>query len=246
MKTIRISRYLANAGVGSRRACDGLIAAGNVTVNDSVITETHYRVTEGLDRVCVDGSVVHLPEHHYYYLLNKPKGYVCSHASRFDENLAVNLIESPAPRLFSAGRLDKQSEGLIIFSNDGGLNHHIEHPRYGLVKVYHVTVHGPPITRDMLNSMAAGITDKGDVLKPLSVTHVGEADYGRQILEFRLDEGQNREIRRLCRHFSLRVRRLQRIAIGDLVLDGLVPGEFRELTAREVRRMKNDAVGGDP
>lgn len=237
MDTMRISSYLARSGLGSRKTCEVFIADSRITVNSCTITDPDYRVADG-DVVCLDGRPAKPLETLYYYLLNKPKGYVCSHTSRFDEKLAVNLIESPAPHLFSAGRLDKQSEGLIVFTNDGGLTHRIEHPDYGLVKTYHVVVHGPRLTDDMLTAMEKGMLDKGELLKPLSVTHIGDAEYGRQILEFRLDEGKNREVRRLCRLSNLRVRKLLRTAIGPLSLDGLAPGEYRVMTDEEVEGLK--------
>ena len=236
MEKMRLSRYLATAGVGSRRFCDSLITSGKVTVNGACLLETFVRVSPE-DYVAVAGKKVTVLEDFRYYLLYKPRGYVCSMKTALDEKLAVDLIETDAQRLFSIGRLDKESEGLIIFTNDGQLTHLVEHPDYGKIKTYLVTVLGAKPTRELLDRIEEGVVDKGELLKPLSVVYKGDAEHGKHILKFRLDEGKNREIRRICRAMNWRVRKLQRVAIGSIELAGLKPGEFRTLRSDEVEAL---------
>ncbi len=187
-----------------------------------------YRVAPD-DVVCLEGKRVIPAEKKWYILLHKPAGYVCSSADRHAEKLAVDLLQSIPARLVSAGRLDKDSEGAIIFSNDGNFINILAHPRYGILKRYIVHTAGNIHEKD-LRRMEKGIADQGEVLKAEAVRQIGENCY-----EFILNEGKKREIRRLTAICGAPTVRLVRVQIGPVALGDLASGSFRELDDKEVQ-----------
>lgn len=231
----RLSKFLAQCGVASRRACDTLIEAGKVTINGKVVLTPFTRVNSTSDQVAVDGVICSSEEQKYYIALNKPRGYVCTSKDRHADKLALDLIDLPV-RLFSIGRLDKDSEGLILFTNDGDLAQKVGHPSFMIKKKYLVTIGGSFRGEDG-KVLERGIRDKGEILKPLSVRFIRKTREGRSVLEFTLYEGKNREIRRMCDHMDWHVRRLERMSIGKLKLDTLKSGEWRELTKLELKHL---------
>ncbi len=233
----RLSKYLATAGVASRRACDKLIEAGRVEINGVVVVTPFTRVKTGVDEVSVDGKQIAGTNHKYYIVLNKPRGYVCTSKDQYATKLAVDLIPLPT-RLYSVGRLDKDSEGMIIFTNDGDFAQKVGHPSYQVTKKYHVTINDHFKQRDKV-TLEAGIKDQGEMLKPDRVDFVRATPEGNVVVEFLLTEGKNREIRRLCAKMNWQVRRLERVAIGKIRLDKLKSGEWRELSAKEVAILKS-------
>ena len=180
------------------------------------------------DRVMLDSVLLEPETNLRYILLHKPRGYVCSSADKHAGKLALDLLTSIPERLVSAGRLDKDSEGAIIFSNDGEFINHLTHPRYGVLKTYIVHTASPLLPAD-LECMRTGISDAGDLLKVHSVEEVGKNCY-----RFILNEGKKREIRRLTAACGAPTVRLIRIKIGPVALGDLPPGKFRELSAGEV------------
>lgn len=232
----RLSKFLAQCGVDSRRGCDQLIQDGKVTINGETILTPFTRVNNKTDIVKVNGEVCRFEEQKYYIALNKPRGYVCTSKDKFADKLAVDLIDLPA-RLYSIGRLDKDSEGLILFTNDGDFAQKIGHPSYMVMKKYLVTIAGSFRGEDG-KKLESGVRDSGETLKAESVRFLRKTDSGRSVLEFSLYEGKNREIRRMCRQMGWHVKRLQRIEIGKLKIDKLRTGEWRELTKRELELFK--------
>ncbi len=233
----RLSKYLATAGVASRRACDKLIESGKVEINGEVVLTPFTRVKTGVDEVSVDGKLISGTNHKYYIVLNKPRGYVCTSKDQYATKLAVDLIQLPT-RLYSVGRLDKDSEGMIIFTNDGDFAQKVGHPSYQVTKKYHVTINDHFKQRDKV-TLEAGIKDQGEMLKPDRVDFVRATPNGNVVVEFLLTEGKNREIRRLCAKMNWQVRRLERVAIGKIRLDKLKSGEWRELSAKEIAILKS-------
>ncbi len=228
MAELSLSLWLSRSGAASRRKAADLVRDGHVSVDGVVVREPGQKVAAG-SCVTLDGKVVAPKTAHCYILLNKPRGYVSTNDDPHAKLKAVDLITLPgAPRLFSAGRLDKESEGLLIFSDDGEYVAKLTHPRYQVCKRYAVEV-----TRRFsfaeLAAMKEGIEDDGELLKALAVTPLGGKRY-----EFQLNEGKKREIRRLCAHFGAPVVRLQRTAQGKLTLGDLPEGKFRELSPDEV------------
>ncbi len=238
---MRIARYLAAAGLGSRRSCEELVRSGAVTVNGEVLDSPARNVVPGQDRVCVRGRSV-APETLVYVVLNKPVGYTCSQRDEHAEHLVHELIPRHLGHLFTVGRLDRDSEGLILLTNDGAFAQTLAHPSHGVDKVYQVDCQGQ-FTPASQASLLAGVTDDGEFLRPKEVRLLARSREGCR-LEVRLGEGKKREVRRLCRAVGLRVTRLVRLAIGPLQLGTLPTGSWRLLTVAE-RKSLQAAVEAD-
>lgn len=236
---MNLVKFLSSCGAASRRKAEELIRSGHVTVDGEVICDPAFRV-DGTLPVTLDGTPVSAPEKRHYILLHKPRGYVCSNADAHAEKLAVDLIDIPGTRLVSAGRLDKDSEGAIIFSDDGEFINRLAHPRYGILKRYEVTtVH--PISLEWQKKMVQGITDDGEKLKVISIKELTPCRY-----EIILNEGKKREIRRLTAAANAPTKRLIRVAIGKVELGKLACGTFRELRNEEVESLlKNPAASAE-
>ena len=225
-----IVKYISSCGAASRRKAEELVRSGHVEVDGVKICDPAFKVESGM-KVTLDGKVVTLPEKRHYVLLHKPRGYVCSNADSHAEKLAVELIDIPGARMVSAGRLDKESEGAIIFSDDGEFINHLAHPRYGVLKRYEVTT-AQPVTPKWQQQMVTGIMDDGEMLKVISIRELAECRY-----EIILNEGRKREIRRLTAAAGAPTKRLIRVAIGKVELGTLPCGEYRELTADEINSL---------
>lgn len=230
---IRLQKYLAERGVASRRQAAELVRCGRIRVNEHTIRVPGHPVDPRTDRVALDGTPLPaMPEPHCTVALNKPRGYICSRSSRQGRTV-FDLIEDKGLRLVPVGRLDKDSEGLLLLSNDGRLIHDLTHPRGNSPKVYRVSVQGvcSPAVLRRLN--AAMIID-GKRTRPAQVTvHRADPAQGHCVLECVLHEGRNRQIRKMCALAGLRVTRLVRIRIRNLGLGDLRSGEWRQLDARE-------------
>jgi 23S rRNA pseudouridine2605 synthase len=243
----RLHKILAHAGIASRRKCEALILARRVRVNGEIVTGLGAKVDPSRDRIEVDGEPIHV-EKKTYILLHKPKGYLSDIDAARGKPLAVDLVPL-RERLYAAGRLDANSEGLLLLTNDGELAHRITHPRYQHAKEYLALVEGEP-TPATLARLQKGIWYDGDWLRADSITiarHLGEmarqhrwqeAKRGETWLRIVLREGKKREIRHLCGAVGHPVRRLIRVRIGALELGALPVGKWRALTEREVRELK--------
>ena len=227
---VRLQVYLAHAGIASRRAAEKLIAEGRVTVNGSKITEPGQKVLSG-DEVRFDGEIVKTEERLLYIVLNKPPLYICSSSDPQGRNLALDLLSPCEERLYSVGRLDYLSSGLIIFTNDGKFAERLGHPRMEIEKEYMVdsTV---PIPDSMIEEFSRGVEVDGILYKPALVEKTG-----KKSMRVILVEGKNREIRRVFSHYHLHAEKLQRIRIGPVCLGDLKEGESRALTKEELRRL---------
>lgn len=223
---LNLTKYLSTGGVASRRKCADIIKGGLVRVNGEVVIQPGFRVEEG-DFVEVDGVAVK-HEQRVYVMLNKPSGYWCTSEDPYADKLAVDLIDIPGVRLYSAGRLDRDSEGLIIFTNDGDYAEKLAHPRYEVLKQYYVETY-TALADDKLSEIRRGIVDDREKLKPYKVEALGKASY-----RFILNEGKKREIRRLVVHAGGKVKLLRRTSIGKLQLDNLKPGKWRRMTPEEI------------
>lgn len=224
-ETMRLVKYLSSAGAASRRGAGEFVLAGRVAVNGEVTRNPGMQIAPG-DRVTLDGKPVTPEPRKYYVMLNKPRGYTCSAADRHAEQLAVDLIDLPV-RLFSAGRLDRDSEGLILFSNDGDFVEQLTHPSHAVCKRYVVTTDRELVPAE-LKKMCAGIADEGETLRAVSARRCGEKRY-----TLVLGEGRKREIRRMIASLGAKTLRLKRVAVGNLTLGSLPSGKWRELTPEE-------------
>jgi len=221
-----IAKYIASCGVASRRAAAELVKAGRAAVNGVSVNDPSVRIKSD-DKVTVDGKTVSPEPVKYYVVLNKPRGYVCTGADSHAKKRAVDLIDLPC-RLVSAGRLDKDSEGLIIFSNDGEYINRLAHPSFQVLKVYHVRL-DRELAAGEIAALMEGIRDNSELLRPEHVSRIGERLYA-----FTLNEGRNREIRRMAAFLGVDVTRLVRISVGKLSLGKLPSGHWRLLTPAEI------------
>ncbi len=226
---MRLQKFLSTAGVCSRRHGEVYIQQGRVRVNSRVVSVLGTQVDPDKDRIEVDGRPVTLKIRPLYIALNKPKGYVtsCSHAG---ELVVVDLIDLPQ-RLYPVGRLDKDSTGLLLLTNDGRLHHRLSHPSFDHEKAYEVTVERP-ILDGVLNHLAEGMPLMGSKTRPARVERLS----GRRFLIV-LQEGRNRQIRRMVRKVGHQVMRLKRVRVANVRLGNLPPGAWRHLTANEKKKL---------
>jgi 23S rRNA pseudouridine2605 synthase len=235
----RLQKALAHAGVGSRRACEELISTGRVTVNGTVAT-LGDRIDVATDVVAVDGVTMNLDPNVRYFALHKPPGVVTTmHDERSRPDIRAYL-PAGAPRVVPVGRLDRDSEGLLLLTNDGELVNRLTHPRFGVEKEYLVEVRGRPAARH-LGLLRAGVALDDGPARPTSVRIV-DARPDRGQLAIVMTEGRKREVRRMLDAVGLPVLRLIRVRIGPVRLGGLGPGEVRVLTAEEVRALTKAAT----
>ncbi|MCJ8330186.1 MAG: rRNA pseudouridine synthase [Lentisphaeria bacterium] len=226
---MNLARYMAHCGIASRRKCSTLIEQGLVLVNGQPCEQISMKIDVQKDKVEYAGKTLSLDSYEYY-LLHKPSGYVCSSEDQYAEKLAVDLIKTKA-RLFSVGRLDRESEGLIFFTNDGDWANRISHPRYEVRKTYLLTIKGQ-LGQANLDKMKSGIRDEDELLKVDSAKIVRQTKT-QCVVEVILSEGKNRELRRICRALKLPLKRLLRIRIGDIELGKLETGIYRKLSKQE-------------
>lgn len=236
---VRLQKMLADCGVDSRRKCEELIRRGNVKVNGKVAV-IGDKVDPYSDKVYVKGKRVTAaakPKYRYI-MLNKPRGYVTTMNDERGRKCIRELIEDIEERVYPIGRLDKDSEGMLLLTNDGDFANHIMHPKKHINKVYRVTVR-PAITEEMVEKLETGIMLDGRKTAPAQVRVVTKQE-GRVVLEIVIREGRNRQIRRMCESLGLEVARLKRIAVGTVKLGGLKQGMYRDLSADEVKRLSHD------
>ena len=245
---VRLHKVLAEAGVASRRACERLIAEGAVEVNGVPVTTTPTWIDPARDRVAVNGTGVRLSPRHIYVLLFKPRGVVCTSGDAEGRPRAIDLVDHPAgARLYPVGRLDVDSSGLLLLTNDGELANRMTHPRYNLPKIYEVTVSGD-VSLDTVKRLEKGLFLGGRRSGTASHTRgsslkLVKRDRNRSRLVMELHEGRNRQIRRMMAQVGHPVRRLRRVGFGPIKLKGLRVGEWREPTSVELAALKRAAFG---
>lgn len=232
---MRINKYLADSGVGSRRACDKLIQDGKVKVNGKIAS---LGVEVSLsDTVTVEGLTVAPKKKFEYYIMNKPKGYVTTVKDDKDRKTVMDLLPSNVGRVYPVGRLDYDTEGLLILTSDGDLANRLTHPRNEMPKTYLVKIEGK-ITENILAKLRAGVMLDGIKTKKANVKVI-EENQGTTKLHVTITEGRNRQVRRMFESCGVEVAFLKRIKVGDLTLHGLNRGDVRKLSQEEVYYLKN-------
>ncbi len=233
---MRINKYLAQAGVASRRNCDELIKDGLVTVNGKVCA-IGQEVDELHDSVSVNGKKINVVKKYSYYMMNKPKGYVCTVKDDKDRKTVMDLLPKNAGRVFPVGRLDYDSEGLLLFTNDGDLCNRLMHPSSEIPKTYLVKIEGS-LDEAVIEKLKRGVEIDGVKTKRCNIRIVDET---RDFTKYHVTvtEGRNREIRKMFLSVGKEVKFLKRIKIGDLSLTGLDRGAVRKLSQDEVEYLKN-------
>ena len=226
---MRLQKFLSEAGICSRRKGEEYIRQGLVRVNSRIVTELGTKVDSEKDRVEFDGKLIALKSEPMYIMLNKPKGYVtsCSHPG---EKIVLDLIDIPE-RVYPIGRLDKDSIGLLILTNDGSLHHRLSHPSFDHEKEYDVTV-SKPITDGSLRNIASGLPMMGSKTRPAKIRRISSRRF-----HIILKEGRNRQIRRMVRKVGNRVTRLRRIRVSKIKLGRLAEGAWRNLTEKEKKEL---------
>jgi 23S rRNA pseudouridine2605 synthase len=225
----RLQKVLARAGIGSRRACEELIEQGRVRVN-GVVPVLGRRIDPAADQVELDGVPLALAPGLVHYLVNKPAGVVSTAKDTHARTTVVSLVPSE-PRVFPVGRLDRDTEGLIVLTNDGALAHRLTHPSFGVAKEYLAHVEGEPTSGD-LRSLREGVELEDGPTAPAKVSSPAPG-----LLRLVVHEGRNRQVRRMCEAIGHPVVRLVRTRIGPIADATLAPGDYRSLTGEEVRRL---------
>ncbi len=233
---MRLARYLAHAGVASRRAAEGLIADGRVRVDGDVVTDP-ARDVDDASGVEVDGRAV-APEPREVWLVNKPVGVVSTASDTHGRPIVTDLVETDR-RLYPVGRLDAATTGLILLTNDGDLANRLMHPRYGVERVYSARVEPAPVPEPALRRLREGVELEDGRTSPAGVRQSAPG-----LLELTIAEGRKRQVRRMCEAVGHPVEELERIAFGPLRLGDLGPGEARLLTPAEVERLRKAAESG--
>ena len=233
---MRINKYIAQAGVCSRRKADELVLNGNVKINGAVMKEPGYDVAEG-DKVTVNGTAIEASEKPVYYLLNKPAGYVTTAKDEQDRATVMDLVADIGERVFPVGRLDMNTTGALIMTNDGNASYRLTHPRTEVFKTYHALVKGV-LSKEKLWKLRNGIDIGGYVTKPARVTLLKE-NKNSTLVEISISEGKNRQVRKMCKAVGNPVQELHRVSIGEVKLGRLKEGTYRKLTQAEIEYIKN-------
>ncbi len=243
----RLQKIIAEAGIASRRAGEQMIVDGRVSVNGVVVKELGSRADPAIDEVCVDGHPIAQPAEHTYVALHKPAGYVTTAADELGRPIVLDLLPPALPRLFPVGRLDLDTEGLLLLTDDGDLAQLLAHPSHGVEKEYIALVRGVPAER-ALRRLQAGVMLDGTPTAPAMVrTADRRPPAGRDTwLRIVLHEGRRRQIRRMCDAIGHPVLRLRRVRIGPLKLGDLAMGEWRRLSRAEVAALKAAATAERP
>ncbi|MBR4015691.1 MAG: rRNA pseudouridine synthase [Anaerotignum sp.] len=234
----RLQKFLAEAGVASRRKAEELIVAGKIKVNGKTVTELGTKIDPRKDEITYLGKKISTKEtKHIYIMLHKPEGYVTTAKEQFGRPAVLDLIKGVEERIFPVGRLDYDTSGLLLLTNDGDLTYKLTHPKHDVDKTYIARIYGTPTEMD-LQKFRRGVFVDGKRTKPAKIQIL---EKGERIctVEIIIHEGRNRQVRKMCEAIKHPVAQLKRVATGDLKLGDLPKGKFRHLTEKEVKYLKS-------
>ena len=251
----RIQKILANAGVDSRRNVEQMVREGRIAVNNKIIRDLPILVDAQKDRIAVDGEAIRLGKkrgepyagERIYILMNKPKGVYSTNVSQGVQKRAIDLLPADFPRVYPVGRLDADTKGLLLLTNDGELTNKLTHPRFGVTKTYRATVDGY-VTPETIEKLERGVWvsdpggGKGSKTPPIHLRIV-HRDREHTVFDLTLREGRNFQIRRLFASMGHKLRELVRLKLGPLSIERLAPGKFRLLSSQEIRALREFASG---
>lgn len=241
MEKVRLQKYIADSGLMSRRAAEKEIEMGNVSVNGHVAT-LGTKVDPRNDNVTFRGKKIRYEKPEYIYIMmNKPRGYLSSTSDDRERKCVTDLLDGVSARVYPVGRLDLISEGMLLLTNDGELKNRLTHPSHSVPKVYRVKV-GGNVSDEQYEILTSALIIDDYKIKPVDVV-VSESDESGTVLKMTLHEGRNRQIRKMCEQAGLTVKRLSRISIGNLKLDGLPVGKWRYLDEKEVEYLYKATKG---
>lgn len=235
MSEIRLQKYLAECGVASRRKAEDLIAQGRVTVNGNTVTEMGCKISLE-DRVEVDGKIVAAEDRKVYIMLNKPVGYVTTSKDQFARKTVLDLLSGVAERVYPVGRLDYDTSGMLILTNDGDFTYRVTHPKHETGKTYLAEIRGMP-TEEELHRFRKGLQIEDYITAPAEIV-IQKAAPAYSVVEVKIHEGRNRQIRKMCDRIGHAVIKLKRVKIGRLELGTLPEGSWRYLTPEEVKKLE--------
>ena len=229
---VRLQKYLADAGVASRRAAEKLIAEGRVSVNGETVREMGVQIDENYDIIEFDGEVVRNNVKKEYIMLNKPVGFITTVSDDKDRPTVMELVSDINARIYPVGRLDYDTEGLLLLTNDGDLTYRITHPKHDIAKTYVAEVTGD-ISMDTIVQLRRGVVIDGVKTSPAEVEVIGATQYGTKV-EITIHEGRNRQVRKMFESVGVKVKELKRFSIGKVEIGNLPLGRWRHLTSHEI------------
>lgn len=236
---IRLQKFISQCGIASRRKAEEMILNGSVKVNGKAAVLGDKVTAE--DKVFLKGKRIVMPKTKFrYIMLNKPRGFITTMNDDRGRKCVAQLVSNVGERVYPIGRLDKDSEGMLVFTNDGEFANKVMHPRNGVYKIYRVTVR-PSIDEEQLIKLETGVEIDGKKTAP-AIVHVIHKEQGRVVLEMILHEGKNREIRKMCEAVGLEVARLKRTQIGGVKMGMLKQGDWRDLTENEVKKLLSNPI----
>ena len=235
---MRINKYIASCGIASRRKAEEIILAKRVKVNGKTVEELSFNIDEDNDIVEIDGQRIGLNEESVYIVLNKPEGYITTVKDQFDRPSVLDLVSDIKERVYPIGRLDYETSGLLILTNDGDLTYKLTHPKHEVDKTYMAIVKGIP-TKEELKNFEEGLYIEDYKTAPAKIKVVKkDEEKNYAICQIKIHEGRNRQVRKMCRAINHPVMRLRRVAMGKITLKDTEVGKYRHLTKEEVEYLK--------
>ena len=236
---MRINKYIASCGIASRRKSEEIILQGRVKVNGNIVKDLSFNIDEQNDLVEIDNEKINMKKENIYIVLNKPEGYITTVKDQFDRPSVVDLLTDIKERIYPIGRLDYETSGLLILTNDGDLTYKLTHPKHEVAKVYIARVKGTPSYEEITNfENGLYIEDYKTSPAKIKILEKNE-EKNYSICQIQIHEGRNRQVRKMCKAINHPVQRLKRVAMGKITLKGTEVGKYRHLTNEEIKYLKS-------